>query len=135
MTGLEAWHQSFCGFASVVERLRPQLTHVECEDGPVQALKGKLADRLELGHALDRGVHLAVDQDLAALGLVAQARGKVRDRASHRILKAPLEADAAERRIAVGDADAEAKLVAVLAPSCRQTGDAVPHLDRHANGP
>jgi hypothetical protein len=65
----------------------------------VQALKGKLADRLELGHALDRGVHLAVDQDLAALGLVAQTRGKVRDRASHRILKAPLEADAAERRI------------------------------------
>jgi hypothetical protein len=48
----------------------------------VQALKGKLADRLELGHALDRSVHLAVDQDLAALGLVAQARGKVRDRQS-----------------------------------------------------
>ena len=66
-----------------------------------------------------------------ALGLAAEPGGEIDDGADGGVVEAVLEADAAERGVALRDADAEAELVAALAPivaaSC---DDALAHLDR-----
>src|SRR5215216_7395048 len=90
--------------------------YVEGRDRAVETLKLQLADRFELGQHLDRGVHLAVDQDLAALRLAAQPRREIHHAADGGVVEAAFRADAAERGKAVCDADAEAELVAELFP-------------------
>ena len=83
---------------------------------------------------LDRREGLGVDQDLAGLRLAAQPRREVHHRADRRVVVAALEADLAERGVAVRDADAEAELVAELAPFDGELRHRVAHLDRHADG-
>ena len=83
---------------------------------PVEPLERELAGGLGAGRVLDGGLHLAVDEDLPVLGVGAQARREIDHRADRRIVEPALEADAAERGIAVGDAHAETELVTGLAP-------------------
>src|SRR3954470_13405711 len=59
----------------------------------------------ELGHG---GLGLRVEDDLAGVRVTAEARREVRHVADRGVLPAVLEADHAERRLALRDADAQA---------------------------
>src|SRR5258708_1624536 len=100
---------------------------------PLHALEHQFAERLDVGERLDRHLHLAVDQNLATARFGAEPRGEVHHRADRRIIVSPLEADTAERCIAMGDPYSEAEVVAELAPLDREIGDRVAHLDRHSH--
>src|SRR5262249_31700768 len=76
-------------------------------------------------------MHLWVDQDLACFRLCAEPGGEVHDGANGRIFEASFEPEAAERGIAVRYANAESKVVAVLAPPVGQLSHARAHLGRH----
>ena len=65
----------------------------------------------------------------------AEPAGEVRDGADGGVVEAPLEADRAERGVALRDPDAEVELVALPAPALGQLGDAVAHRHRHPHGP
>ena len=67
-------------------------------------------------HVLDGAGDTRRHEDLAALGLAAQARREVRDRADGAVVPAPLEPDGADRGVTLGDADAEPEVVTALAP-------------------
>src|SRR5262249_28883550 len=69
-------------------------------------------DRLGVEERGDFVLDLGVEQDLAGARLAAQARGKVRHVADRGIFPALLEADHAQGRLALGDADAQADVVA-----------------------
>src|SRR5437879_9886744 len=97
-------------------RLCANCAHVERGDGAVEPLELKLADRSGVGQRFHGGVDLAVDQDLAALGLAAEARGEVHHAADGSVVEAAFGADAAERGKAMRDADTEAEIVAELFP-------------------
>ena len=74
---------------------------------------------------------LRVEDDLAGARRAAQARREVRHVADRRVLPALLEADHAERRLALRDADAEADLVAELCPGLRDRGERFRQGERH----
>ena len=95
-----------CRFERVAQRLASPFSR-NAGTGLRVALEGKRADRLAVGLLAQRGARAAVDQDLAARGLAAQPRGEVDDAADRRIVEAALEAERAERREALRDADAE----------------------------
>src|SRR5207249_1892428 len=101
-------------------RRRPHAKHVEGRHRPREAAERQLAERLDLHQVLDRGVEPARDEDLAAARLAAQPRGEVGHGADRPVVPAPLEADGAERRVALRDADAEVQVEAQLAPAARQ---------------
>src|SRR3984893_1589852 len=105
-----------CAVGGARAELRTHLAYVEGPHGSGEALERQLAAQLHVGNRFDCAVHIDIDQDLAAKRLVTQSGCEVCDPAGRRILKPPLEADASERRIAVSDADAEAKRVAEVAP-------------------
>ena len=107
---------------------------VECLDGLQEALEGQGPDRLEVDRILGGAGHARRDQDLARLGLAAQARRQVRDRADGAVVPAALEADGADGRVALGDADAEAEVVPALAPGGGKVADLVAHRDGHPQG-
>src|SRR5262249_14208706 len=90
--------------------------HVEGEHRPREALQRQAAQLLDFYQCLDRAEHALLDQDLARLGLAAEAGGHVGHGADRAVVHAALEADRADRRVALGDADAEVELVAALAP-------------------
>ena len=75
------------------------------------------------------------DEDLPRLRHRAQAGGEVDDGADRRVLDAALEPDAAERRVALGDADTEGEIVAVARPRLGEVADPRAHRDGHADGP
>ena len=66
--------------------------------------------------------------------LVAEPGRDVRDAADGRVVGPPLEPDPAERRVALGDPDAEAEIVPAPAPLLLQLRDARAHRDRHPHG-
>ena len=76
----------------------------------------------------------AAPRGSAGAGRRAQARRQVGDAADRGVVEAPLEPDPAERGEALGDADAEAEVVAAPAPARGQLGDPVAHRDRHRHG-
>src|SRR2546429_635939 len=70
---------------------------------------------------------------LPGFRLAAQAGREVGDRADGAVVPAALEADRADGRVALRDADAEGELPAALAPSGREVRHAIAHRDRHAD--
>ena len=66
------------------------------------------------------GLHPLGDQDLPRRGLRAQPGGQVGDGADGGVVEPALEADPAERGVALRDADAEAE---VVAPPCPPVGE------------
>src|SRR6185369_12144098 len=80
----------------------------EAWDGLGEALELERADGIELEDPVERGHGLAVGEDLAGLRLGAEARGEVGDVADGSVVPAALEADGAERGVALRNADAEA---------------------------
>src|SRR6185369_1619309 len=97
-------------------RALPSALERECRHGLREALEGERSDRIEGKRPVERGHRFAVEQHLAGLGLGAQARGEVGDVADRGVVPAPLEADGAQRGVALRDADAERELVAALLP-------------------
>src|SRR5499425_1050027 len=77
----------------------------DAEDGhrPEQPLEGQGAEGLGLHQLLDLRGHPLMDEDLAALGLAAEAGGEVGHGADGAIVPAPLESDGANGGIALRD--------------------------------
>src|SRR5262245_21735068 len=92
-----------------------------------------LADRIGLDFRLGLGKNARRNEDLAVLGLAAQARRYIRHGANSAIVEAALEPDRADRGVAAGDSDPEAEVMAALLPGAREDADRVPHHERHAN--
>ena len=88
-------------------------------------------DWLDLHGVLDCDQHPRADEDLSRLGLVAKPRSNIGHRTDSGIVEAALEADGAERRKAVRDADAEANVMPKPTPFVRQRSDGVAHFKRH----
>ncbi len=94
-------------------------------------LQLELTDRLDLNGVLDFGQHAGADEDLSRLGLVAKARGDIRNGTDSGVVEPVLEADCAERSEAVRYADAEAiscprrLRVGVKAPMASRTSGAM----------
>src|SRR3954454_4113944 len=118
-------------YSANTDPLCANCAHVEGGDGAMEPLELKLAHRGGVGQRFHGGVNLAVDQDLAALGFTAEARGKVHHAADGSVVKTALGADAAERGIAMRDTDAEAEVMAQLFPFGGKLDDALAHLHRH----
>src|SRR5215470_14900388 len=97
-------------------RSSAQAEYLMHDAGPGQALERDLADRFERGDRLDRRDGTLAHQDLAVAGSVAEARGEIGDGAHGGVIDVVLEADPTQRGVALGDADAEADLMAALAP-------------------
>ena len=95
----------------------------------VEALERQLADVLDLDVALELRDHPARDQDLAGLGLAAEPRGEVGDRADGAVVEPSLEADGADGGIALGDADAPGP---ARSPACATCRSARPRASRMA---
>src|SRR5262245_50525566 len=85
----------------------PHPEEAERGDGAEEALEAEAADFLHLELPLEDARHAGGDEDLAALGLPAQARGEIGHGADGAIVPAALEPDGADRRVALGDPDAE----------------------------
>src|SRR6266704_4090641 len=86
-------------------------------NGLRKALQRQLAQGFDLGCVTTRRAGATVDEDLAALRFVREARREIDHAADGGIVPAPLEPECAERGIALGDADAERELVAKLHPT------------------
>ena len=78
--------------------------------------------------------HAGRYEDLSALGLAAEPRGKIRDGADGAVVPAPFEADGADGGVALGDPHAEGEVVPALLPDPDQMVDALAHGQRHADG-
>src|SRR2546425_5285091 len=102
--------------------------------GSVEALESELADGFDFREVLHRRQHALRDEDLARLRLATEARGEVGHGADRPVVQAPLETDRADRRVALGDADAEVEGVAALPPPDEQLVHPLAHGHRHANG-
>ena len=74
-------------------------------------LQRELTDRLDFHGMLDLHQHPRTDEDLPRLGLIAKARGDVRNRPDCRIVESALEADGAKRSKAVCYVDTEANVM------------------------
>src|SRR5713226_1823633 len=81
----------------------------------LESLEGKLADGFDLGNLLGRPEHPLGDEDLAGLGLAAEPRGEIGDRADGAVIPPSFEADGADGGVALGDPDAEIQVEAALA--------------------
>ena len=100
--------------------------------GPVEAAQVERPHLVEFDRLGDAAGNALRHQDLAAARLAAQARRQVGHGADRAVVEAALEADRAERRVALRDADAEAELVAALRQPSAQSRDRSLHRERHA---
>ena len=83
----------------------------------IESLQIQIVDRLPLDPRLDHAVDAPAHHDLVGLGFVAQPRRQVGDAADRGVFQPLLEADLAERGVAQRNADAEAEIVAAVAPA------------------
>src|SRR5919106_6040793 len=107
---------------------------------PAQAVRGHRAmdalqrerrHRCRVDQVLDGDVHALRDQDLPGLGLAAEASGDVRHGADGAIVPPAFEADGADGRVPLRDADAEPQLVTEPAPLLRHRAHLGSHRQRH----
>src|SRR5438132_3485019 len=124
-TGATSWGRSASG--DLAQRRDP-----ERRDRLVEALQLDLAGRIRLDRILDRRMHAAAHEDLAALRHRREAESLNDDHSHGAVIEAALEADAAHRRVADGDPDAEPEVVATLLPAGLQLGELLLHRERHA---
>src|SRR6266566_2413653 len=99
-----------------------------------QPLEGQWPHVLGLDQALDGPRDPGRDQDLSAGGLTTQPCRQVRDGPDRAVVHATLEADGADRGVALGDAYAQRELPAALAPTRGEIADQVTHGNGHAHG-
>src|SRR5262245_51199117 len=85
-------------------------------DRPAESLEHAIADRFRIDRLFDCRMDFAVDQYLARRRFAAQPGRQIDHRTDRRIVEAFFKSDAAKRGIAIGNADAEAELMAELAP-------------------
>src|SRR6516162_1041326 len=93
-----------------------------------EALQRHLADGLR--HGGFRGERNAASKkNFSIVGFRTQSRGNVGDGANRRVVLPLLEADEAERRVALGDADAKAKSETPAMPNRCKSAHSRAHLD------
>lgn len=76
----------------------------------MEAFERQIPDRFGAHEALNELQEPTRDENLPMLRFAAEAGGKIHDRADRGVVRAPLEADHAQRRVARGEADACAEL-------------------------
>src|SRR5215475_11775827 len=113
----------------------PRSNYAEGGYGPGEALEGQWAERFQGNQVLHGARHALGEEDLGVARLPAEPRGEIGHRADGSVVPAPLEADGADGRIALRDADAHAEIIALLAPGCVEVKGALPHGQGHADGP
>src|SRR5262249_56136296 len=118
---------------NVVLGSRPQADYAEGGDGPQGTLESQHAHFLALDEILEGGRHARGDEHLASLGLAAQARGQVGDRADGTVVPATLEADGPDGGVAFGYPHPHRYIVAALAPAGAEIVDPLAHGHRHAD--
>src|SRR2546425_726802 len=104
------------------------------DDGTVEPLELERTDLLgghEIGHG---GVDPLADENLIRRRLGAQAVGEVGHAADGGVVLPPLEADRADRRVALRDAHAEVEVVAAPAPFGAEHPDPGSHGLGHTDG-
>ena len=114
---------------------RVEADHVERLRGASEPAQAELAERLRDHDLLGRRVHAPADEDLARPGGLAQALGEDRHAADGGVVRAVLEADPAERGVALGDADDRVQVVALPAPALGQLPHAVADRDGQSHRP
>ena len=92
-------------------RLRARGDYIVSRQRPPDPLQLELTHRLDLHGVLDLRQHAGADEDLSWLGLIAKARGDIRNGADSGVVEPALEADGAKRSKPMRYADAEANLV------------------------
>src|SRR5712691_187837 len=98
---------------------------------PAEALQRYLPHRLGLGDAFHRRHHALLEQDLAGLGLGAEAGREIGDGADGAVVHAPFEADGPDGGIAVRDAEPEVEVEARLLPPDGKLGHPLAHGRGH----
>src|SRR5689334_1938049 len=99
------------GAALALAADRPQ---PEGRDRLREAAQRERPDRLAVDHVRKGRLGLRIEDDLARARVTAEPRGEVRHVADRGVFPALLEADHAEGRLALGDADAEADFMPEL---------------------
>src|SRR5258708_22140020 len=103
-------------------------------EGTAEALDREWRDVAELGEIADGAGDPRRHEDLAVRRGVAEARGRVDDRADRAVVEAAFEADLPQRRKALRDSDAEADLMAAPTPPRRKRRHRLPHRHRQPDG-
>src|SRR5215472_15009709 len=93
--------------------------NVESVYDPVDALEREFANRFRFSQRLYCGTNLTVNENLPVARLCTQSCCQVHDSADSRIIVSPLKTNESQRRIPVGDANSEPKLVTLLTPLYR----------------
>ncbi len=100
--------------------------------GRRKPLRLSFADRLHLHQVFHTSQEALGDEDLTRSRLPTEAGGEVGDRSDGAVVEAPLEADGADGRVALGDAQSDVEVVAALLPAYGQPSHTVTDGDRHA---
>src|SRR5207302_1031421 len=107
--------------AIVIDASLSQPAYAPNRNRSCQPLEGQRPHVLGLDQALDGPRDPGRDKDLSAGGLTAQPCRQVRDGPDRAVVHATLEADGADRGVALGDADTQCELPAPLAPARGET--------------
>ena len=104
------------------------LRDVECRDRTAKTPQLQVSEILQ---PHDRFSDVAADEGLPVLGLSTKPRGEVAPRTDGDVTGAFGKADLAQGRVALRDAGAETKFVAVAAPVSNQLARRFAHSHRH----
>ena len=83
---------------------------------PGESFEAQFPNEFDVGVRFSCVADIDVDQDLAVLGLGAQARSEIWHRSNGSVFETTFKADATECGITVSDANAETQLEALPAP-------------------
>src|ERR1022692_2999028 len=97
---------------------------------PLQLQRAHCFDVYQIGHICESA---RCEQYLPAESLGTETRGKVHNRPGGAIVGASFEANATQRRIALGNAEADVEVVALEVPLPTQYFRLLTHFDRHAH--
>src|SRR2546423_8897027 len=114
--------------SGLLQRPEPERRHRLEEAAQLQRAHG-----LGVGERRDLLLGLRIEQDFPGARRAAKARREVGHVADRGILPALLEADHAERRLALRDADAQAHVVAELLPRLGDRRERLLQRHRHAH--
>src|SRR5712692_6492506 len=105
--------------------------HIEGGHGLAESLERKFPCRLSLHQLLHHSVDPLTDEDLPALGLVAQAGGEVCHRTDGPIVNPAFESDHSQGGISLSDPYSETQLLPALQPPFSQLAHLLAHSHSH----
>jgi hypothetical protein len=83
----------------------------------METFERQVAGGFKRCNVLERRANFSVDENVSVSRLRTEPGGKIDHRPDRAVVAAPLEPDRPERRVSMGDADAEAERMSGRAPS------------------